>query len=339
MSAPARPEVLTLLRAVKEEPDDDMLRLVLADWLDEHGDPRGEFIRIQCRLACILATDPECAALQRRQDELRQQHGAEWVGTVFSGVKFVRGLLHVSLHAPSFVSRMRDGLAETETWAWVDGLRLSGERADMVEVCGSAALSSITTLDLEKARFRWEQLPRFFHSPHLAGLRTLYLTEHRLGRKGTEVLVASPSLTRLTSLHLAHNALGDPGAALLAGWPGLASIRTLSLGGNSIGIDGVRALAASPFVANLTYLSLWGSIMEPGIGDECARVLANSPQLSRLESLDLGWQRISAAGIELLATSVQRRSLRRISCWASDYTPEQRTALMQAFGDRVVFQQ
>lgn len=336
MTAPARPEVLALLRAVKDAPDDDTPRLVLADLLEEQGDPRGEFVRIQCRLAQSPGNDPSCAVLQKRQDELWQQHNGQWAGTVFSGVKSVRGLLHVSMHAPSYVSRMRDGLAETETWAWVEKLSLSGERADMVEVCGSAGLASISSLDLDKARFRWEQLGPFFHSPHLAGLRSLSLTEHRLGRKGMEVLVTAPALTRLTSLFLAHNALGDPGAALLAGWPGLASIRTLVLGNNSIGIDGVRALAASPFVANVTSLSLWGYAGEPGIGDECARVLAGSPHLERLESLELGWQNISPAGIELLATA--RRSLRRIGCWAADYTPEQRAALTHAFGDRVVFE-
>ena len=28
--------------------DDDTPRLIFADWLEERGDPRGEFIRVQC---------------------------------------------------------------------------------------------------------------------------------------------------------------------------------------------------------------------------------------------------------------------------------------------------
>ena len=44
------PRVLSLLSGVKESPEDDTPRLVLADFLEEHGDPdRAEFIRIQCR--------------------------------------------------------------------------------------------------------------------------------------------------------------------------------------------------------------------------------------------------------------------------------------------------
>jgi uncharacterized protein (TIGR02996 family) len=41
------------LRAIVENPDDDTPRLVFADWLDEHDDPRGEFIRVQCQLATL----------------------------------------------------------------------------------------------------------------------------------------------------------------------------------------------------------------------------------------------------------------------------------------------
>ncbi len=38
-----------LLKAIVADPDDDVARLVYADWLDEHGDhDRAEFVRIQC---------------------------------------------------------------------------------------------------------------------------------------------------------------------------------------------------------------------------------------------------------------------------------------------------
>jgi uncharacterized protein (TIGR02996 family) len=47
----ARPEVHAFLHASKEQPEEDLPRLALADWLDERGDAeRAEFIRLQCRL-------------------------------------------------------------------------------------------------------------------------------------------------------------------------------------------------------------------------------------------------------------------------------------------------
>jgi uncharacterized protein (TIGR02996 family) len=46
------------LRAILDNPDDDTPRLVYADWLEEQGDPRGEFIRLQCLLARMPYDDP-----------------------------------------------------------------------------------------------------------------------------------------------------------------------------------------------------------------------------------------------------------------------------------------
>jgi uncharacterized protein (TIGR02996 family) len=63
------------LKAILADPLNDGPRLVYADWLDERGDPRGEFIRVQCEL-----TNPErcgsmcrcdrCETLRRREREL-----------------------------------------------------------------------------------------------------------------------------------------------------------------------------------------------------------------------------------------------------------------------------
>src|SRR5947209_5109828 len=52
---PKRPEALSgILAAIREDPEDDTPRLVLADWLEEHGATpeeraRGELIRLQFR--------------------------------------------------------------------------------------------------------------------------------------------------------------------------------------------------------------------------------------------------------------------------------------------------
>jgi uncharacterized protein (TIGR02996 family) len=44
------------LAAIRARPNDDLPRLVFADWLNEHGEnARAEFIRLQCELANLLA--------------------------------------------------------------------------------------------------------------------------------------------------------------------------------------------------------------------------------------------------------------------------------------------
>jgi uncharacterized protein (TIGR02996 family) len=57
-----------LLRAIREAPADDAPRLVLAEWLDENGEPGpAEFIRVQCELARLPGpvVALECRAVVR----------------------------------------------------------------------------------------------------------------------------------------------------------------------------------------------------------------------------------------------------------------------------------
>jgi uncharacterized protein (TIGR02996 family) len=55
-----------LLAGIKAKPDDDLPRLVYADWLDEHGDAsRAEFVRVQVELARLEREGDGCD----RQDE------------------------------------------------------------------------------------------------------------------------------------------------------------------------------------------------------------------------------------------------------------------------------
>lgn len=67
-----------VLAEVLRRPQDDEPRLVYADTLTARGDPRGEFIVIQCALAAG-STDPK---LVKRETELRRKHGAAWMKDV-----------------------------------------------------------------------------------------------------------------------------------------------------------------------------------------------------------------------------------------------------------------
>ena len=62
------------LRAVKDAPDDDAPRLLLADWLEEQGDPRGEFIRLQLAPEDESRPASERRALRARESELLERH-------------------------------------------------------------------------------------------------------------------------------------------------------------------------------------------------------------------------------------------------------------------------
>lgn len=75
MTAEADGEALR--QAVLAAPRDDGPRLVYADWLTERGDPRGEFITVQCALA--RAPSPK---LRKRDKQLLAKFGARWFGWI-----------------------------------------------------------------------------------------------------------------------------------------------------------------------------------------------------------------------------------------------------------------
>ncbi|QJW96571.1 TIGR02996 domain-containing protein [Frigoriglobus tundricola] len=74
---------LAFLRAIRASPDDDTARLAFADWLDEHDDPLGAFVRVQVELEPIRyrIDNPRAVELHRREDELLRHHGDDWIGT------------------------------------------------------------------------------------------------------------------------------------------------------------------------------------------------------------------------------------------------------------------
>jgi uncharacterized protein (TIGR02996 family) len=88
------------LRAIRANPDDDLVRLVFADWLDEQGEHEpAEFIRVQCELEPIRhrLEDRRTQELIRREEDLESHR----FGTAFEfdaqlmhpeGIGYRRGL-------------------------------------------------------------------------------------------------------------------------------------------------------------------------------------------------------------------------------------------------------
>ena len=64
-------EQKAFIAAILESPDDDSIRLIYADWLEEHGDAaRGEFILLQCELGKL--NSPSIHRLEFGSDSSKQ---------------------------------------------------------------------------------------------------------------------------------------------------------------------------------------------------------------------------------------------------------------------------
>ena len=67
------------LKSIIANPDDDLPRLVYADFLDETGDAdRGEFIRVQCQLVRTDEHDPQFRELEDREHALLATNERAW---------------------------------------------------------------------------------------------------------------------------------------------------------------------------------------------------------------------------------------------------------------------
>jgi uncharacterized protein (TIGR02996 family) len=144
------------LQAILEDPADDSARLIFADWLEEQDGPalavRGEFFRVQCRLAAWEPDLERRTQFQKRQTELLEAHRVEWLGPLArncSYVRFERGLPRVTLAAKVVaVPRFAAVAAELLRLAWVERVRLSGVGREVTAAALSPALAEVIDLDL-----------------------------------------------------------------------------------------------------------------------------------------------------------------------------------------------
>jgi uncharacterized protein (TIGR02996 family) len=68
------------LSAIVSAIDDRLPRLVFADWLEEQGDPRAEWLRVECELAELGPKDDRRPALEARKRALWDDHRDGLVG-------------------------------------------------------------------------------------------------------------------------------------------------------------------------------------------------------------------------------------------------------------------
>jgi uncharacterized protein (TIGR02996 family) len=329
----------SLFQAILDDPDDDALRLIYADCLEEDGrTARAEFIRVQVALARTPEQDSRLSMLRDRERLLFTTHAddlysglPDWVREVERGQPptstFSRGFVeHVTTSASRFA---QDGEALACLMPLLSA-RLRGDTPeDWQSLAATPALSRLRRLRLEtepRGRQNAEgELAPFFASPYLHGLRELDLTLWQLDEPDVRAIFRAGVFPNLRVLNLTCCGLGDGQLGPLNGpWscPGLevldlssnelreeipllalapATLHTLRLDACALGDTGVRALAASSLFGRLRELRL----AQNDIRDEGIRALAHSLPAS-LAHLDLGENPIDRDALaELQAAAVR----------------------------------
>ncbi len=273
----AKPDFLD---AILAQPESDVPRLAFADWLDAQGDPRGEFIRVQCELARLPETDPLHSRLKQREEHLLATQRNALLGPLAAlplDVRFERGfIVSATLSAGTFLQHADELFRE----APLREVCLKEVQGQLAAVANCAHLNRLERLFLTFNHLNAADIHSLAASPHLQSLTTLNLGHNRIGDAGLTALAKSTALPRLQHLWLAKNDIGDDGALALAASPLLAQLKTLRLNGNRLDDAGVRALAAAN-TAGLEGLNLSGN----PFSDAGALALARSPCLNQLHWL------------------------------------------------------
>ena len=263
-----RPELLALLDAIKDNPDEDTPRLVLADWLDEQGTEldaeRAQFIRTD--VAAALEKERGIKIPLRRPASSDQygepdERTRRWLGPAADLVQrsgFERGLPSVCIHGLRLLRPDVPGLIASEGFAFVQSVVLFEAGGARIEAMAARPefrfVPGINAAPMYAFGVHFAE--KFFGSPNLTGLRHVVFRGINPGAAGARVLAANPALSRLRKLSLHHNKLVDGAAAALAASPHLTNLTYLNLSDNNIGDKGAEALAASKGLANLLELDL-----------------------------------------------------------------------------------
>jgi hypothetical protein len=239
---------------------------VYADWLSERGDPRGEFIALQCA--------------GRPAEPLR-----EWASGL--AVQFSRGFgSTVHLRTPGDLDAM-PAFAPRE---FVTRVIVEGMVSERI-LAASPWLAFVSCLEF-RARvgtFGHEQLKALLDSPHLRSLEALAFSRQRIGDAGLSYLCAHPAARRIRRLAIEDDTVSEWGVTTLVATKWFSQLEQLALTGNPLGTEGVRALAEAPRPCRLKRLLL----DHVRCGDEGARALVDAPCFPALEQVSIARNRLT----------------------------------------------
>ncbi|MCU0706293.1 MAG: TIGR02996 domain-containing protein [Fimbriiglobus sp.] len=183
-----------LLAAVCAAPDDDLPRLVYADWCEENADPeRAEFIRLQVGQANGAATEAGLI----REKVLHDAHAERWLAPLRqAGGPLANGRSHAAF---------RRGFVEV---VWMPAVWLERQAERLF------ALAPVVELRLLFDEL--SELVRLLENcESLARLKVLDVCDRRFGGIGLMAVGQSPHLTHLTALRLRQCNIDDQAAELL----------------------------------------------------------------------------------------------------------------------------
>jgi len=345
-----------LLAAIIANPDDDAPRLVLADWLSQQGEPRGELIVVACTLTHDDVPIGVRRQLLKRHEALLREHGARWLNEL--GLKpseghFVRGMVEAveapaktllpridqlfactpvrALRVIDVVEKQLRAIAFSTHLPRLRSLAFENLQSKLTPLLETEGLRSLRALRIGQGRVVDGDLRGLLGAS--CQLRELRLDRNRISKRGATTLADSPNASTLRVLDLCMNELKDAGARALASSPNLTELTALNLNHNQLTFEGAEAIASTPTMTHLCELDLGFN----QLGDRGVTALARSMFLRELESLHLDMTGLTAGGAQVLVASVGWPKLQGLFVAQNRLTPSAEALLQSHFAGRVWF--
>jgi uncharacterized protein (TIGR02996 family) len=270
-------------QAILDNPKDDAVRLVYADWLEEHDQSeRAEFIRIQCEQESLSLLDPRHEQLAAREKELHPGYEAALLGLMQGSFPESKEIGEIDRGIPIVYMSNYTGESEFEEEA--------GNLGPTAPLC-QIQLTWFGSVE-PIADFPWlKRAVRLI-------LETNYLSASYF-EDSIEVVLAVMDRMHLMELELPLVEWRPTEINDLFQWPGMARMRALDFGSKSLSDTDVVHLARSEFLNNLRELNL----SNLNLTDEAVRSLEQNKSLNSLRRLDLTDNAISEAAVVSLAGS------------------------------------
>jgi len=157
------------IAAIVQTPDDNGLRRRYADWLSGHGNPLGEFIRVQCQQAECSNSAPESKLLNARAKELFIRHGDQWLGSLGhlgEDWQFERGFVTSgTVRTLVYLANAEELFAAAPL---LTGLQLEDAHGKLGDILGSPYFRRLQRLDLSGNELTEEDVINACDNEHAA---------------------------------------------------------------------------------------------------------------------------------------------------------------------------
>jgi uncharacterized protein (TIGR02996 family) len=313
-------------RAILANPEEDLPRLVYADFLQERGEEaRAEFIRLQCASAKLRPDDAEYATLKREESELQlaHQHEPGWsIPGLKGSVHFERGFIEsLETSAEWLLSANPDELVLHP----IHHLRLVNADRFTTELVSLPLWQNLESLSLNNNNFGVGTRLDLFNAADMPKLRSLSFRNNRLWPYAVRALAETRVAAQLTRLDLSGNPISDEGVEILSQHPAFVGLRELILRSDELSFSdcihatGGNAIGNSWTLSSLTQLNL----AEHYLGDAGLIDIVTSSNADQLVELDVSYNEVGTmddAAFTAIENTQHLRRLKRLNLAGSRVT-------------------